>query len=55
MTDLELYIKLSSLPRDLKSDVSDFIDFIKYKSLKKSSEKRKKNCRSGKGFDFDER
>ncbi|TNF45092.1 MAG: DUF2281 domain-containing protein [Bacteroidetes bacterium] len=50
MTDLELYIKLSSLPRDLKSDVSDFIDFIKYKSLKKSLKKEKRIAGQAKGL-----
>jgi hypothetical protein len=50
MTDLELYIKLSSLPRDLKSDVSDFIDFIKYKSLKKSFKKEKRIAGQAKGL-----
>ena len=36
MTDSQLYNKISELPDNLKSEVSDFIDFLKYKSSKKS-------------------
>jgi hypothetical protein len=32
MVDIQLYTKLSGLPSNLKSEVSDFIDFLKYKS-----------------------
>ena len=34
MTDTQLYLKLSGLPSNLKSEVADFIDFLKYKSKK---------------------
>lgn len=37
MTDVQLYTKLSELPQNLKSEVSDFIDFLKYKSVRKKS------------------
>ena len=50
MTDVELYIKLSSLSRELKKDVSDFIDFVKFKSLKKSSKKEKRIAGQAKGL-----
>ncbi len=50
MTDLELYIKLSNLPLDLKNDVSDYIDFIKYKSVKKSLKKDKRIAGQAKGL-----
>ena len=50
MTDLELYIKLSNLPLDLKNDVSDYIEFIKYKSLKKSLKKEKRIAGQAKGL-----
>jgi hypothetical protein len=50
MTDVELYIKLSSLPRELKNDVSDFIDFVKFKSLKKSLKKEKRIAGQAKGL-----
>ena len=29
MTDVQLYTKLSGLPSNLKSEVADFIDFLK--------------------------
>lgn len=50
MTDLELYIKLSNLPLDLKKDVSEYIDFIKYKSIKKSLKKEKRIPGQAKGL-----
>lgn len=31
MTDIQLFTKLSGLPSDLKKEVSDFIDFLKFK------------------------
>jgi|GEM_PF-854025 len=34
MTDLQLYSEISSLPSDLKQEVSDFVDFLKHKSKK---------------------
>ena len=34
MTDIQLYTKISELPSNLKSEVADFVDFLKYK-LKK--------------------
>ena len=40
MTDIQLYTKLSGLPLNLKSEVSDFIDFLKYKSKKKSDKNK---------------
>ena len=42
MTDIQLYTKLSELPSNLKTEVADFIDFLKYKSKKldKSNTKR---------------
>jgi hypothetical protein len=33
MNNIHLYTKISSLPADLKNEVSDFIDFLKQKSL----------------------
>ena len=41
MTDLQLYTKLSSLPSNLKSEVSDFIDFLAYKSQNKNTSKKR--------------
>jgi hypothetical protein len=50
MTDLELYIKLSNLPMDLKNDVSDYIEFIKYKLENKSLKKEKRIAGQAKGL-----
>jgi hypothetical protein len=46
MTDIQLYTKISSLPSNLKSEVADFIDFLKFKS--KNSPQKKINRISGK-------
>lgn len=35
MTSLTLYAKLEALPADLKSEASDFIDFLMEKAKKK--------------------
>lgn len=32
MTDLQLYKQISTLPADLKKEVSDFVEFLKQKS-----------------------
>jgi len=58
MTDIQLYTKISSLPTDLKKEVSDFVEFLKQKSrTKKEIKERKFGC--AKNFfkmspDFDE-
>lgn len=31
MTDLQLYTQISTLPADLKKEVSDFVEFLKQK------------------------
>ena len=41
MTDIQLYTKLSGLPLNLKSEVSDFIDFLKNKSMKSDNSKKR--------------
>lgn len=59
MTDIQLYTKLSELPSNLKSEVSDFIDFLKYKSKKHDIKNPKRLSGKAKGLikmndDFDE-
>jgi len=44
MTSISLYIKISSLPDHLKTEVDDFIDFL---ISKKKSGKRGKNRKAG--------
>lgn len=58
MDNIILYSKLASLPDHLKSEVSDFIEFVALKA-KKAEGKRKPTFGSGKGMfvikpDFDE-
>ncbi|MCZ4244468.1 DUF2281 domain-containing protein [Pedobacter punctiformis] len=36
MTDLQLYSEISSLPSNLKQEVSDFVAFLKQKSKQKN-------------------
>lgn len=61
MENISLYNKLSSLPDQMKSEVSDFIDFLltKAKKEKIKAEKPTPKFGSGKGMfvmapDFDE-
>jgi hypothetical protein len=58
MTDLQLYTQISSLPSDLKKEVSDFVEFLKQKTNAKEKPKERK-FGYAKGFfkmspDFDE-
>jgi hypothetical protein len=41
MTDLQLYAQISSLPADLKKEVSDFVEFLKQKAKPKSRLKKR--------------
>jgi len=50
MTDIQLYTKLSGLPLNLKAEVSDFIDFLLQKSIKKTQKKQKKISGEAKGL-----
>jgi Protein of unknown function (DUF2281) len=53
MDNVFLYKKVDALPENLKSEVSDFIDFLLSKSKDKSSKKSAKNKAtfgSGKGM-----
>ena len=50
MTDIQLYTKLSGLPLNLKDEVADFIDFLKFKSLKKSLKMNKRIAGQAKGL-----
>ncbi|MGM0573616.1 MAG: type II toxin-antitoxin system VapB family antitoxin [Bacteroidota bacterium] len=45
-----LYHKLSDLPSNIKSEVSDFIDFLKYKKTKGSLHKEKREAGKAKGL-----
>ena len=58
MTDIQLFTELSSLPKELKKEVQDFIAFLKAKTKKQKSAKQRE-FGAAKGFfvmhkDFDE-
>lgn len=58
MSDLELYIKLSTLPENLKREVADFAEFLKSK-LKSEPKSTPRKAGLAKGLiqmkdDFDE-
>lgn len=50
MTDIQLYTKLSGLPSHLKAEVSDFIDYLKFKSKKKDKANTKRIAGKAKGL-----
>jgi len=50
MTDIQLYTKLSALPSNLKSEVSDFIDFLTYKSQKDKNFNKRRVAGRAKGL-----
>lgn len=50
MTDIQLYTKLSRLPSNLKSEVSDFIDYLVYKSKRNSKNKSSRIPGKAKGL-----
>lgn len=58
MTDIQLYTQISSLPPDLKKEVSDFVTFLKQKSKAKREIKERQFGYSKDFFkmapDFDE-
>lgn len=41
MTDLQLYSQITSLPADLKKEVSDFVEFLKQKTKTKTKPKER--------------
>ena len=57
MSNTMLYNKIKSLPENLQSEASDFIDFLLKKNQKKNGIKRKAGFLKGKikmSADFDE-
>ena len=52
MTDIQLLNKLSGLPLNLKEEVSDFIDFLKHKSLNKNEASKNRVSGKAKGMIF---
>ena len=59
MKDLDIYIKLSTLPDDMKREVVNFVDFLKSKSVAKAKVEKQRKAGLAKGLiqmkeDFDE-
>ena len=58
MDQVQLYTKINFLPKDLKSEVNDFVDFLLSKKKKeKKNRKPKFGCARGEIYispDFDE-
>lgn len=50
MTDIQLYTKLAELPSNLKAEVSDFIDYLKFKSKKQEKKSSKRIAGKAKGL-----
>ena len=50
MTDIQLYTKLSGLPSNLKMEVADFIDFLKFKSQNVENQNTKRLAGKAKGL-----
>lgn len=50
MTDIQLYTKMSSLPLNLKLEVSDFIDFMRSKSIQETYKIKKRISGKAKGL-----
>ena len=42
MNDIELFTKLVGLPKDLKKEAKDFVEFLKTKSSDKDTPKKRK-------------
>ncbi len=59
MSDLQLYITIKSLPENIKKEVFDFIDFLKYKNHIGQPKKKERKFGYAKGMikmhpDFDD-
>lgn len=59
MTDLDIYLKLATLPKEMKKEVDDFVDFLISKSVAKGNPEKQRKAGLAKGLiqmkeDFDE-
>lgn len=59
MTDIDIYIKLATLPDDMKKEVDSFVDFLKSKTVVEGQVKTQRKAGLAKGLiqmreDFDE-
>lgn len=59
MTDIDIYIKLATLPEGMKKEVDDFVNFLKSKTIAEEKTKIQRKSGLAKGLikmkeDFDE-
>jgi hypothetical protein len=59
MTDIDIYLKLATLPEEMKKEVGEFVDSLSAKNLTKSKLKSERKAGMAKGLihmkeDFDE-
>ncbi|RDV14293.1 DUF2281 domain-containing protein [Pontibacter diazotrophicus] len=59
MADIDIYMKLATLPDDMKKEVGDFVDFLKSKAKAKRKVEVQRKAGLAKGLikmkeDFDE-
>lgn len=50
MTDIDIYIKLATLPDDMKKEVGDFVEFLKSKTIAKENTKTQRKAGLAKGL-----
>ena len=50
MTDIDVYIKLATLPDNMKREVDDFVDFLKPKSATKGKTENQRKAGLAKGL-----
>jgi hypothetical protein len=50
MTDIDIYIKLATLPDDMKKQVGDFVEFMKSKTIAKENIKAQRKAGLAKGL-----
>jgi len=50
MTDIDIYIKLATLPDDMKKAVGDFVEFLKSKTNAKENIKTQRKAGLAKGL-----
>lgn len=50
MTDIQIYTKLSNLSSAMKQEVSEFIDYLNFKSRKKNPISEKRTAGKAKGL-----
>jgi hypothetical protein len=50
MTDIDIYLKLTTLPDEMKKELNNFVDFLKSKSGSKGKVKKQRKAGLAKGL-----